>query len=489
MQVISIRKLLALALMAGMTATAVAQGTRSATPPAPATQSAQAKPGSERGAASRAAPRTGSNANPAAASAQPVDYIVAVVNNDVITRRELNAQVQNALSMLAAQKIPAPPPDVLDRQVLERLITERALLQEADRAGIRITEDQLDMAIRRIAEENNMTVEQLRAEVEKDVSWARYRRELRDQIRISRLRELEVDRTIHVSEAEIDAFLAEQARQGTQAGTNAVLHLAQILIRVPEGSSPSQIASLRERAERLRQQLIKGADFAQLAAANSDGEEAMRGGDLGVRPAAGWPELFLRAAGNLQPGQVSEVIQSGNGFHILKVLDRQGGPAPVVLNVDGSPMPVTQHRVRHILIRPTAVLSDEDARQRLQSIRERIVQGQVSFADMARQYSDDPSAPQGGDLGWVSPGETVPVFEQTIATLEPGTVSQPFRSPFGWHIAVVEERRVQDVSREMQRSQARQILFQRKLEPAWVEWTSLVRSRAYVDNRLERPAE
>src|SRR5690606_16386694 len=224
----------------------------------------------------------------------------------------------------------------------------------------------------------------------------------------------------------------------------------------------------------------------QVAAASSDGEEALRGGDMGVRPAAGWPDLFLQAVRELKPGQVSDIIQSGNGFHILTVVAREGGAAPAQLGADGQPMPVTQHRVRHILLETSAVLNDEQAHARLQAIRDRIVGGQVSFADMARQYSDDASAPQGGELGWVSPGETVPQFEEALTRLEPGQVSQPVRTPFGWHLLLVEERRVQDVSEENRRMQARQFLFQRKLEPAWMEWSSLVRSRAYVDNRLER---
>lgn len=478
MQVISVRKLLAFALIAGMVTMVHAQSSRLSAQPG-----ASASPGASM--SDRAPARSAGGAQ---AGTQAGDFIVAVVNNDVITRRELNAQVQNALSLLAAQNIPAPPADVLDRQVLDRMITERALLQEADRAGIRVSDDQLEMAIARIAEQNDLTVAQMRQQIEADVPWAQYREELRDQIRISRLRELEVDRNILVSEAEIDAFLAEQAQQASQSGgaTGVVLHLAQILVRVPEGSSPSEIAALRERAQRLRQQVVQGADFAQVAAANSDGEEAMRGGDMGVRPAAGWPDLFLNAVGQLQAGQVSEVIQSGNGFHILKVVDREGGPAPIAFGSDGQPMPVTQHRVRHILVQTSAVVDDEQARARLQAMRDRILSGQVSFADMARQYSDDPSAPQGGDIGWLSPGDTVPEFEQVIVGLEPGTVSQPFRTVFGWHLALVEERRVQDVSDERRRLQARQILYQRKLEPAWTEWTSLVRSRAYVDNRLER---
>lgn len=494
------------------TGVASAQGLRLPGEPAPALGAPSVAPAPQAAPAapSRAAPAAPQRAVPAASqrqSAAPAvvpppgqtssgtlgDAIVAVVNNEVITRRELDQRVATALASLAEQNIPAPPPEILDRQVLDRVIADTVQLQEADRVGVRVSEDQIDMTIQRIAEQNNTSVAQMRQQLERDgVAWDVYRADLRDQIRMNRVREQELDRTIFVSEAEIDAFLAEQSAQQGQPGAQAaagVLQLAQILVRVPEGSSPAQIEQLRNRANQLASQARSGADFAQLAAAASDGDEALRGGDLGARPTVGWPDVFLRATARLQPGQVSDVVQSGNGFHILKVVAREGGaPQAGSLLGPAGPQQVTQHRARHILLRTTAVRNDEQARAQLEQLRTRIIQGGSSFADLARQYSDDASAPQGGDLGWLSPGETVPEFENAMQNLQPGQVSQPVRSQFGWHLIVVEDRRVQDIGDQSRRMQARQILFQRKLEPAWADWVGMLRSRAYVDNRLERDA-
>lgn len=531
MQATTFKKLIALALLGGAAAAAGAQGLRlpgqpsepvlgagdaaPAAAPAPAAPRAPtpaaaaprsqgtpaARPAPVQRPASAAAGKAGAAAGaaavaapaPASTSPQLGDAIVAVVNNDVITRRELDERVKAAREGLAAQGIPAPDNALLERQVLERMITDKAQLHAADRAGIRVSDDQIDMAISRIAEQNNMTMAQLRQQVQTDgISWNAYRNELRDQIRMTRLREQEVDRNIIISEAEIDAFLADQAAQqnkpgGSPAASSGALQLAQILVRVPEGSSPEQITALRNKAENLLRRARSGEDFAQLAAGGSDGEEALQGGDMGIRPMVGWPDLFLQAVGNLQPGQVSDIVQSGNGFHILKVVAREGGQQAAARaggGLDFGQKQVTQNHVRHILIKPSAVVTDEEARSRLNQIADRIRHGQANFADMARQYSDDASAPQGGELGWISPGETVPAFERAMMTLQPGQMSEPVKSEFGWHLILVEDRRVQDVTEQARRMQARQILFQRKLEPAWEEWVGIVRGRAYVDNRL-----
>lgn len=422
--------------------------------------------------------------------AQAGDSIAAVVNDDIITWRELAADVAVARQELLAQKITPPPDAVLQRQILERMITDKALLQEAERAGIRVTDEQVLAAAGRIAEQNNLTLDAMRREIERNTTWDAYLADLRGQVQINRLRELEVDRNLIISENEIDAFLADQASQGAAgpANANAMLHLAQILVRVPEGSTPDLIANLRARAERLLQQARAGADFAQLAAANSDGEEALRGGDMGPRAAAGWPELFLQATRGLKAGQVSGLVQSGNGFHILKVVDRDEPQVTPGQLPDTGPVSVTQSRASHILIRTSAVMSDAQAQQRLAQLRERLVRGNEDFATLARQYSEDASAPQGGDLGWLSPGETVPAFERAMDSLQPGQISTPIQSQFGWHLIRLDDRRVQDVTEQTRRLQARQLLFQRRLEPAWNEWVSTVRARAFVDNRLP-PAE
>ncbi|QEI08127.1 molecular chaperone SurA [Pigmentiphaga aceris] len=427
-------------------------------------------------------------AAPAAASSsssrgpQLADEIVAIVNRDAITRRELDKRLQAARITLSRQNIALPPENVLQRQVLERMIVERTQLQEAADMGIRIDDAQLDRAVGRIAEQNRVTVNQMRDQLERDgVPFADYREDLRREIVMVRARERAVDSQVQVSEAEVDAALQDQA--GQAGGGVSQLALAQILVRVPEGSSPDRIAALRAKAEGLRNQAAGPTDFARLAAASSDGEEALRGGDLGTRPSDRWPQLFTDAVARLNAGQVSEVIQSGNGFHILKLVDRKGSSGVP----DVAPMPVQQTRARHILIRTTEVLNNDQVRQRLSDIRQRLVNG-VSFADMARQYSNDGSAPQGGELGWLSPGETVPEFERVMDGLQLGQISEPVQSPFGWHLIQVEERRTQDVSAERQRVTTRQALRDRKIDQTYEDWARQLRDRAYVEIRLDPPA-
>ncbi|OJW87346.1 MAG: hypothetical protein BGO71_28525 [Burkholderiales bacterium 67-32] len=408
------------------------------------------------------------------------DNIVAVVNTDVITRRELDARVHAAQATLARQQIAPPDAATLERQVLERMVVEKTQLQEAAQTGIRIDDLQLDRAISRIAQQNNVSVSQMRDQIERDgLPFSIYRDDLRQEITLMRLRERAVDSQIQISEPEIDAYLSEQ-----HEAAPSDLGLAQILVRVPEGSSSDMVARLRRKAETLLQQARGGADFAQLAASSSDGEEALRGGDLGSRPTDRWPSMFVDAVAQLSPGGISEIIQSGNGFHIIKLVERKssGGASGNV-----GAMPVRQTHARHILIRPTEVLTAEQARERLANIRQRIVQGGSSFADMARQYSNDASAPQGGDLGWLSPQETVPEFERAMDALQPGQVSEPVQSPFGWHLIQVVERRTQDVGRERQRAEARQTLFQRKLDQAYEDWARQLRDKAYVELRLNPP--
>lgn len=457
-----------------------------------------------------------------AAAAQPreqfVDGIAAVVNKDVITLREVDNGALRATADLTRRGIQVPPQDILRRQVLQSLIMDRLQAQEADRLGIRVNDQQINQAVQTIAERNRMSVEQMRGEIEKSgVSWDEYRKTLGTDIRMTRLRQRAVDSNIIITDAEVDAFLKDRARNpafgaeapGRPAAQPAlaaasgpeVVALAQILVRVPEGASPTEVAALRNKAESLLAELKQGGDFASLAAASSDGPEALQGGVMGARPIEGWPDLFVQAIGSVAQGQVSGLIQSGNGFHILKVLQRTGGgsqqPAPAPqppmmpqaggdMRAPQGPVQVTQTHARHILIKTSAVMSDDQARQRLSQIRQRIVNGGASFADMARQYSQDANAPQGGDLGWVNPGEMVPAFEQAMNVLPEGGVSEPVLSPFGWHLIQVEARREHDVSDELQRMQARQILFERRAEPAYEDWLAQLRNEAYIDNRLEK---
>ncbi|MBO1112629.1 peptidylprolyl isomerase [Bordetella petrii] len=482
---------------------------------------AQAQRPATGGTKPAAAPATA--AQPAPQGEQFVDGIAAVVNKDVITLREVESGAARATEDLKHRGIQVPPPDILRRQVLQSLIMERLQKQEADRLGIRVNDAQVDQAIETIAGRNRIPVAQMRAEIEKSgVTWDQYRKSLASDIRMNRLRQRAVDSNIIITDAEVDAFLKDRAHnpaagagfgaqaqgqpaprpaQPAQSGPEQVA-LAQILVRVPEGASPSEVANLRKKAEGLLAQLKQGGDFASLAASSSDGPEALQGGVMGARPLDGWPDLFIKAIASLQPGQISGLLQSGNGFHILKVLDRAGGrPAPAQaaapqappapqpgagMPAHQGPVQVTQTHARHILIKTSAVMSDDQARQRLEQIRQRIVNGGASFADMARQYSQDANAPQGGDLGWVNPGEMVPAFEQAMNALPVGGISEPVLSPFGWHLIQVEQRREHDVSDELQRMQARQVLFERRAEPAFEDWLAQLRNEAYIDNRLEK---
>ncbi|WP_124081667.1 peptidylprolyl isomerase [Pigmentiphaga humi] len=429
-------------------------------------------------AAPGAAPAEQAQRSTSGSRIQLGDAIVAVVNNEVITRRELDQRLQVARATLSRQQIQIPDSDTLERQVLERMIVDKTQLQEAAQTGIRIDDIQLDRAISRIAQQNNVSVSQMRDQIEREgLAFATYREDLRQDVTLLRLRERAVDSQIQISEPEIDAYLSEQ-----HEAAPAEMTLAQILVRVPEGSSSDIVARLRSKAEGLLKEARGGADFARLAAASSDGEEALRGGDLGTRTADRWPSMFVEAVSKLGPGGISDIIQSGNGFHIVKLVDSKagtGGPTAA--------QPVRQTHARHILIKTSEVLTADQARERLLNIRQRITQGGASFNDLARQYSNDASAPQGGDLGWLSPQETVPEFEHAMDALQPGEVSQPVQSPFGWHLIQVVERRTQDVSRERQRAAARQTLFQRKLDQAYEDWARQLRDKAYVEIRLTPP--
>lgn len=449
---------------------------------------------------------------------QFVDGIAAIVNKDVITLREVREATASAKGELKSRGIQLPDDNTLQKQVLQRLIYERLERQEADRLGIRVDARQVDQAIEMVAARNKINAQQLRAEVEKSgVKWDDYRKSLAEEIRTDRLRQRTIDNHIIITDAEVDAYLKDQSRNpalqgrpayagGQQASPPPMANgpvdvvLAQILVRVPEGSSPQAVAELRQKAESILARARRGDDFASLAASSSDGPEALNGGIMGSRPLDGWPDLFVKAIRDLRPGEVSDVIQSGNGFHILRVVQRSDAGAPprgaqapapaarepAAPRAEQGPVRITQTHARHILIKTSTVMSDEQARQRLEQVRQRIVSGSATFQDMARQYSQDGTAPQGGDLGWVNPGEMVPAFEAAMNALQPGQVSQPIESPFGWHLILVEDRREKDVTDEVQRMRARQALFERRAGPAFEDWMEQLRSQAFIDNRLEK---
>lgn len=404
-----------------------------------------------------------------------VDRIVAVVNSDVITSVQLRDRVEQITRQVQRQGGQLPPADVLERQILERLIIEQAQLQLARETSLRVDDATLERAIARIAENNRISATELRATLERDgVSWSRFRDEIRTEILLTRLREREVDSRIVVTDAEIDNFL----QNNPDAFSGSEYLVAHILMRAPESASPEQIARLRERAERALSRLRAGEAFGRVAADSSDAPDSVNGGSLGWRERDRLPALYADAARDLQPGQVSPVLRSAAGLHIIQLVDKRGGAA-------AGPEQLEQTRARHILIKTSEVLSDTDAEARLRALRERIVNG-GDFAELAKANSADLSAARGGDLGWLNPGDTVPEFERAMNALRPGEVSPVVRSPFGWHLIQVMERRLQDVTDERKRNAARNILRDRKADEAYEDWVRQLRDSTYVENRLER---
>lgn len=411
----------------------------------------------------------------AASRVAAVDRIVAVVNSDVITSVQLRDRVEQITRQVQRQGGQLPPADVLERQILERLIIEQAQLQLARETSLRVDDATLERAIARIAENNRISATELRATLERDgVSWSRFRDEIRTEILLTRLREREVDSRIVVTDAEIDNFL----QNNPDAFSGSEYLVAHILMRAPESASPEQIARLRERADRALSRLRAGEAFGRVAADSSDAPDSVNGGSLGWRERDRLPALYADAARDLQPGQVSPVLRSAAGLHIIQLVDKRGGAA-------AGPEQLEQTRARHILIKTSEVLSDTDAEARLRALRERIVNG-GDFAELAKANSADLSAARGGDLGWLNPGDTVPEFERAMNALRPGEVSPVVRSPFGWHLIQVMERRLQDVTDERKRNAARNILRDRKADEAYEDWVRQLRDSTYVENRLER---
>ena len=402
-----------------------------------------------------------------------LDRVVAVVNNDVVTRLDLDEQIKLATQQLKRQGTPLPAQEVLERQLLERMVTSKVLVQMARDTGLRVDDTQLQRAIERIAQENKMSPEAFRKQLEMEgVKFTRFREELRNEIVISRLKEREVESKILITDAEVDNYLKNQQAPGSKDDEYSLAH---ILVLVPEQASPEQIQAKRAVAEKALVQIRGGADFRQVSAGVSDAQNALEGGPLGWRQTSRLPQIFVEAAKSMKVADVSAVLRSANGFHILKLLDKRGNETPVI---------VQQTHARHILIRLNEVVSETDAKHRLASLKERVDNG-TDFAELARLQSEDPSASRGGDLGWLSPGDAVPEFERAMNALEPGQTSDPVQSAFGWHLIQVIERRSEDMSKERQRVIARQAIRARKSDEAYEEWVRQQRDRAYVELRLE----
>jgi peptidyl-prolyl cis-trans isomerase SurA len=405
-------------------------------------------------------------------AAIPIDRIVVIVNDDVITDSELAARLADVERELAERKIQMPPKAILEKQVLERMVLERIQLQHATRVGVRVSERDIDRAVGQVAKRNRMTSEELYQALRSlGVEQQAYRRQLRDQVMIEKLLEREINNRVTVTDSEVDDFLANLRKQ---ARVDDAFDISHILIGVPEGASPKEVQEAKRKADEVRDSLLAGGNFEEAALVYSQGQEALKGGALGWKKAGQLPALFLDALERLQPGEISEVLRSPVGFHILKLNDRQAGKRSA---------PVTQTHARQILMRPSEIQSISDIRTRLEGLRERALLGD-DFADLARAHSEDAgSAARGGDLGWVLPGQTVPEFEKAMNELEPGEISQPVESPFGVHLIQVLERRVQDMSEERDRNAARQQIHARKADEQYEQWLRRLRDEAYVEHK------
>jgi peptidyl-prolyl cis-trans isomerase SurA len=402
-----------------------------------------------------------------------VDRIVAVVNDDVITQNELSERVRVVVGQLQKGGGQLPPQDALQRQVLERMINDMVQVQLAKETGIKIDDAAVEKTIQRIADDNNLSMTAFRQALERDgIRYARFREDMRSELLLSRLREREVENTVVVTDAEVETEIARAAKD---RGGDTEFQLQHVLVTVPQQATPEQIENRRRRALQALGELRKGTNFAEVAATYSDASDALQGGNLGWRAAGRLPALFLDALDRIKPGEVTDILRSPSGFHIVKLLEKRGKEkAPTV----------SQTRVRHILLRTKEGVSDTDARDRLARLRARIVAGE-DFGELARVHSEDGTATKGGDLGWISPGETVPEFEKAMNALRDGELSQPVQSPFGWHLLQVLERRSEEMSEERKKLAARQTVRARKADEAFQDWLRQTRDRAFVENRLE----
>jgi len=404
----------------------------------------------------------------------PLDRIVAVINDDVIMQSELEERIRSVLKQMAQQGAELPPQDILIKQVLERMIMVKLQTQFAERTGIKVDDETLNQTINRIAAENNLSLSQFRNILEKDgINYENFREDIRNEITITQLKRRQVDNRVTVTDREIDNFLANEEVQG--GGTENEYHLSHILISSPEGATKEEMEQARLVAEKVVSDLKSGANFEELARNVSDGQQAATGGDLGWRTESEIPTLFSEKILAMKEGGISEIIQSPSGFHIIKLTGLRSTDKHIV----------TQTHARHILIRPNELVSDDDAKNRLEQLVLRI-KGGDDFSELARSHSDDPgSAVNGGDLGWTNPGQMVPEFEEEMNKLKPGEISGPFKTQFGWHIVQVLDRREQDNSEQLKRARAREIIMQRKIEEAQQNWLRGLRDEAYVEYRLD----
>ena len=409
----------------------------------------------------------------AAANPVPLDRVLVIVNDEAITQWDMSEQRRILLSQMQASKITPPPNDVLDKQVLERLIVERAVLQYAKETGIRIDDTTVERTILRVAEENKLSPDEFRKVLQREgIPYANYREDIRRQITIQRVRDREVDSKVTVSDAEVDNYLATVA---AQAGGEDEYLLSHIYIGVAEQASPTAVEESRKRAEQALAEVRAGKDFGQVAASYSNAPDATSGGNLGWRTRARLPSVFADIVQKMKPGEVSAVLRSASGFHVVKLVEERNRNQPTV---------VDQTHARHILIKVNEQTSESDAKAKIDRLRERLVAG-ASFEELARANSEDTSNARGGDLGWLSAGDTVPDFEHAMDRLAVNEISQPVRTPFGWHLIQVLERRKQDVTQQRRRDEARKAIRQRKSDEQFEEFVRQLRDRTYVEYKTD----
>jgi len=405
----------------------------------------------------------------ARAGYEPLNRIVAVVNDDVIVQSQVDDREALVIKQLEAKNTAIPDREQLRQQVLDRLVLENLQLQMAHQNGIDIDDETLNSNVSAMAKDNNLTLSDFRDKLESEgYDYAAFREQIRNEIAIARVRQQMVENHIQVTDQEVNNLLANA---GAGGDTGKEYHLAHILVSVPDGASPDAISKAEAHARSILDKLHAGADFAQTAVAESNGQQALEGGDLGWRTADKLPTLFTDVVAKLQKGDISDLIRSPSGFHIVKLVDVRGEETHVV----------TQTHARHILIKPSVLITDEDARNRLEQIRERVQLGD-DFAKLAKTHSDDTgSASAGGDLGWINPGDMVPEFEDAMKALQPGQLSEPVHSRFGWHLIQVLDRRSKDNSDEYQRSQARESIRRRKVDEETEVWLHRLRDESYIE--------
>ncbi|MCG7945916.1 MAG: peptidylprolyl isomerase [Candidatus Thiodiazotropha taylori] len=407
------------------------------------------------------------------AAVKELDYIVAIVNDDIIAKSELDNKTREMLAQMSQTRKNLPPMEIIQEQILERMIAKRLQLQAANRLGLSVDDATVTKAIANIAETNNITLLQLRETLEMDgISFPLFREQLREDILINRLKQKEVINRIVITEQDIKNFLAREIGSSRQRTAVRLLH---ILIATPEGASPQDVQAAKKRAMDIHQELLDGGDFSELAIRHSNGRQALEGGDLGWVETSRIPSLFTSVVDEMDAGSISSPIRNASGFHIVKLAEVKGGQKMII----------NQTHARHILINTNEIVSDDEARQRLETLRARIIDGD-GFETLARSHSDDKaSAIKGGDLGWTSPGDLVPQFEEQMNAMAIDEISQPFKTQFGWHIVQPLERRQHDSTEEVLKNKARQEIQKQKSEEAIELWLRRLRDEAYVEVLLE----